>query len=102
MVNNGALWIDNIHLKIARDRANPIFPLIRLGEAGAAADGAITPSNVYITNVTFQAENRGTATAVFTEMNYMAVFLDGACSERVLGNSHAFGAWATVICHVCM
>lgn len=77
MVNNGVVWVDNLHLKIIRRTVQPILPFISAGLQ--SADTPIGASQIYATNITFQAEHRGSASAIFVDINEVAVYVDGAC-----------------------
>lgn len=86
VVNDGKLWIDNIHLILSRMRVNPLLDLafIHLGMPESSERGPGV--DFYATNVTFQAEGRRWATAVQVNMPRMSAYLEG-----VLNSSHSVG-----------
>eukprot|EP00892_Ulva_mutabilis_P004144 jgi/Ulvmu1/2100/UM125_0004.1 len=69
-VNNGKLWLDNVYLLLRRSSVRPRTAFIA---AGTAQQDEFDPpgikhSDIYVTNVTFHGEPRGSLQAYFSDV----------------------------------
>ena len=96
MVNNGTLWLDNLYVKVSRQKAVPGLAFITAGlrfevgivqsAAGTAAGSVDAPivhefvlgSQIFITDLTFHSERERNAVAVTLETQSASVSISGA------------------------
>ena len=78
MVNSGNMLVDNLYLKLSRTLSLPTVTFITQSALfGEEEWFSIFSSNVYVTNVTFHAEDRGSAQAVASHYTYNSMYIDG-------------------------
>ena len=81
MVNNGTLWLDNVYVKVDRQKMLPEFAFITMGASQTdcwSRCGVVTSSDAYITNVTFHSEAHRNAFAIKTAIHSASVLVSGA------------------------
>ena len=99
MVNNGTLWLDNLYVKVSRQKVVPGLAFITAGlkyepgvvgtlqtAAGTAAGSVDAPidhefvqgSQIYITDLTFHSERERNGVAVTLETQSASVSISGA------------------------
>lgn len=79
MVNKGAVWVDNVYLKVARRNVRPSFALITAGAFNNRIKWPLLePSDIYVTDVTFQADPRTGVVGVTTDHLHTSVYIEGA------------------------
>lgn len=79
MSNRGRAWIDNLYLRLQRRLVSQEFAFV---SAGLNNDGdgyfKVDASDLFITNVTFHGEHRGSAQGVSLEADSSSVLVQGA------------------------
>lgn len=84
MANGGTFWLDNVYLRLERTLAMPDIAVISAGGPSAERLYAEIPkSDLYLTNVTFQGEFRGSAQGVALTVQASSALVQGAllCSR---------------------
>lgn len=85
MANGGTFWLDNVYLRLERTLAMPDIAVISAGGPSAERLYAEIPkSDLYLTNVTFQGEFRGSAQGVALTVQASSALVQGAllCCSR--------------------
>lgn len=79
MINNGTFWVDNVYLLLRRSTSQPGAAFLSAGAArGLDPDPRVGPARLYVTNVTFHAEHRGSARGVTLERSGSSALVQGA------------------------
>ena len=85
MFNNGTLWLDNVYVKVTRQKTVPNFAFITAGvQVGTERDGIgsysglISGTKVYLTRVTFHSEQQHNAVAVSAVTPSASFLISGA------------------------
>ena len=88
MVNSGNVLVDNLYLKLSRTLFMPTFTFILQGARhGEEEWHRVGESAVFATNVTFHAEDRGSAQAVKSHYAFCAAYFDGAATSTIACNA---------------
>lgn len=98
MSNGGECWLDNLYLKLSRKAVKPRASFIAAGASGDAGYQEVSPSSLYVTNITLQSDFRGKAGGIVLYEDNSNLFLQGAdsfvqsCPCRKIHSSEAFSA----------
>lgn len=84
VVNRGTVWVDNLYLKLRRGRARPGMAFISAGALeGRLREPFLAASAVYVTNVTFHAERRGSVQGISTHITNVSLYVGGTRDSGV-------------------
>lgn len=78
VVNRGSVWVDNLYLKLRRTYARPGMAFLSAGILdGRLREPYLNASDVYVTNVTFHSERRGSTQGIATDITNVSVYVGG-------------------------
>lgn len=67
--NGGALWLDNLYLRLVRTKVRAVAAFFSVGSLRPAGYRSSTEASLYVTNITLHGDSQGSAEGVTASRN---------------------------------